>query len=275
MKQARRDTHVWFRDITEDWAVRWDADCVPELRIGFEKLAFRSIGFLGEYQVPGGSLWVHEVLASPKADAFLTLTLSPEHPLKREPRTIPTAILESGLEDGAIIITTNSPEHLWRLNHPKAGVYLEGWSEANPEELWRHHQQRVEDLALERDSAILRHVSMRLRLWIAERCNEVGNHVAVLALLFGVVAFVVGILIPFVRLVDWLDARFRGWLGVFWPLFWFVAIFAIVVLGWWIARSRVVRGWLVGQWFARRFPWPGRRPYHATAEEDATATTRR
>ena len=275
MKQARRDADVWFRDITEDWAVRWGADCVPELRIGFENLAFRSIGFLGEYQVPGGSLWVNEVLASPKADAFLTLTLSPTHPLKRESRTIPTAILESGLEDGSIIITTNSPEHLWRLNHPKAGLYLDGWSEANPEELWRHHQQRVEDLARERASAILRHVSMRLRLWIAERCNEVGNHVAVLALLFGVVAFVVGILIPFVRLVDWLDAPFRGWFGVFWPLFWFVAIFAIVVLGWWLARSRVVTGWLVGQWFARRFPWPGRRPYHLMVEEDPTASTRR
>jgi hypothetical protein len=116
---------------------------------------------------------------------------------------------------------------------------------------------------------------MRLRLWIAERCNEVGNHVAVLALLCGVVAFVVGILIPFVRLVDWLNPRFRGWFGVFWPLFWFVAIFAIVVLGWWIARNRVVRGWLVGQWFARRFHWPRRRPYHPMVEENATACTMR
>jgi hypothetical protein len=215
------------------------------------------------------------VLTSPKADAFLTLTLSPEHPLQREPRTIPTAILESGLEDGSVILTTNYPEHLWRLNHPKAGLYLAGWAEAAPEELWRRHRQRVEDLALERDSPVLPHVSMHLRLKIAERCNEVGNHVAVIALLFGVVTFIVGVVIPFVRLQDWLDAQGRAWFGAFWPLFRLVSLGAVFMAGWWVARSRVARGWLAGQWFARLFSWPRRRPYHPTVEEDSAASTGR
>jgi hypothetical protein len=215
---------------------------------------------------------VYEVLSNASGAAFLTLALAPDHPLRWEPRTLPAATLESGLEDGSIIVTTTSPEHLWRLDHPKAGVYLQGWSEATPEELWQRHRQRVEELALERDSSVLRHVAMPLRLWIAGRCNEVGNCVALVALSMGVAAFV-GVLIPLVRLKDRLDGWGRVWFGGFWPLVWFVGTLAIAVAGLWMVRLRVVRGWVAGQWVARRFPWPRRRRYDATNEADACGTS--
>jgi hypothetical protein len=272
MNKPSQDCDVWFRDVTEDPEACRAADDLPELRTRFENLGFRRVGFLGEYWLPGEAPCVHEVLSSADGGAFLTLALAPDHPLRSDPRTLPTAILESSLEDGSIIITTTYPEHLWRLDHPKAGVYLEGWREAAPEELWGRHQQRVEDLALERDSSVLLHVSMPFRLWIAQRCNEVGNYVALVALLMGVVAFV-GVLIPLVQLKDWLDAWARVWFGAFWPLVWFVSTLALVVAGMWMVRLRVVRGWLVGQWLARRLPWPRRRRYDAMKEADGCRTS--
>jgi hypothetical protein len=273
MNQARQENDVWFAEVTEDPEACRTADHVPELRTSFETLGFRRVGFLGEYQLPGGAVWVHEVLSSANGDAFLTLALIPDHPLRSEPRTIPSAILGSGLEDGSIIITTTSREHLWRLDHPKAGVYLEGWSEATPEELWRRHQQRVEELGLERGSLVLRHVSMPLRLWLAKRCNEVGNHVAVVALMLGMVALV-GTFISFMQLKDWLDAWGRVWFGAVWPLFSLAGILAIGVTGVWLVRLRAVQAWLVGQWFARLFPWPRRRRYDPMNEKDACRTSR-
>jgi hypothetical protein len=271
MSKLPHDTEVWFRDVTEDSEACQVADNLPEWRTGFENLGFRRVGFLAEYQLPGGAFWVHEVQSSPKGDAFLTLALLPDHPLRNGPRSIPSAILESGLEDGSIIITTTNPKHLWRLNHPKAGFYLEGRSEATPEELWRRHQQRVKNLVLGRDSSVLRHVSMPLRLWIAQRSNEVGNYIAVVAFLLGFVTFV-WMLISICSLKGWLDAWARVWFGVFWPLFWLVGFFAIVLVGGWIVRSRVVRAWLAGQWFARQFPWPKRRRYDPVNDVNATRT---
>jgi hypothetical protein len=273
MTNPPQDTEVWFRDVTEDSEACRAVDNVPELRTGFHKLGFRRVGFLAEYRLPGKDPWIQEVLTSADGAAFLTLALLPDHPLRSEPRTIPTATLESALEDGSLLITTTYPEYLWRLNHPKAGLYLEGWSEAAPEELWRRHQQRVEDLALERDSPALRHVSMPLRLWIAQRCNEIGSYVAVVALLVGVVAFG-WVFISLVRLKDWLDAQARLWFGAFWPVFWLVGLLALVGVGVWLVRSRVVRAWLAGQWLARRFPWPRRRRYDPRQEEDVCQTHR-
>jgi hypothetical protein len=273
MAQPPQATDVWFRDVTEDAAACRAADHVPELRRGFENLGFGRVGFLGEYQLPGGALWVHEVLSSADGAAFVTVALAPDHPLRSAPRTIPTATLESALEDGSIVITTTYGEYLWRLHHPKAGLYLEGWSEATLEELWRRHQQRVEELVLERNSSVLRHASMPLRLWIAERCNEVGNHVAVVALLLGVLAFM-GTFISLMRLKDWLDAWARGWFGAFWPLFWFAGILAIAGAGVWLVRSRAVRAWLAGQWLARQFPWPRRRRFDPMNDVGACRTSR-
>lgn len=269
MAQATQATDVWFRAVTEDVEACQAAHPVPEWRPGFAKLGFRHIGFLGEYESPGGPFWVHEVLASANGAAFLTLLLAPDHPLRSRPRTIPTAVLESALEDGSIIITTTYREHLWRLHHPKAGVYLEGWSEASAEELWRRHQQRVEDLVLERNSPVLRHDSMPLRLWIAERCNRVGTHVAVVGLVLGVAAFTPAF-ISLVRLKDWLDAWARGWAGAFWPLFWFGSVLALVGAGIWIVQVRVVSAWRAGQWLARQFPWPRRRRYNPGKEANAS-----
>jgi hypothetical protein len=254
--------YVWFRDLTENAQACRAADHVPELRTRFDFLGFRHVGFLGEYRVPGGALWVYEVLSSASASAFLTLAMAPDHPLRSAPRSRPSATLESALEDGSIVITTTYPEPLWRLDHPKAGVYLEGWGEAAPEELWRRHQQRVEEFGRKRDSAVLRHVSMPLRVWIAERCNEVGNHVAVVALLMGAVAFV-PVLVSLVRLEEWLNCLAPVWFGAFRPLAWSVGTLAVVFAGAWLVRRQVVQGWRLGQWLARRFPWPRRRQYDA------------
>jgi hypothetical protein len=176
------------------------ADYVPELRAGFEELGFRRVGFLGEYEMPGKpTLWVYEVLSSANGDAFLSLYDATVGPLRNQPRTVRTATLETALEDGSIIITTTHDKHLWSLDHPRAGMYLEGWSEASPEELWYQHQQRVESLVRKRDSSVLRHDSMPLRLWIAGRCIQIGSHVAIVALLMGFAAFL-AILITLVRL---------------------------------------------------------------------------
>jgi hypothetical protein len=100
-----RDFENWFRDVTNDRAARRSADHLPELRAAFEELGFRQGGFLGEFNPPG-DLWVYEVLSSPQADAFLTLALAPRGPLITKTRTIPTALLETAMEDGSIVITT-------------------------------------------------------------------------------------------------------------------------------------------------------------------------
>src|SRR5579872_7522131 len=249
MNQPPQVADVWFRDVTDDAETCRAADSLPDWRTRFAALGFHHIGYLGEYRIPGGALWVHEVLSSANGDAYLTLALLPDHPLRSDPRTTPTATLESALEDGSILITTTYPEYLWRLDHPKAGVYLEGWSEATPEELWQHHRQHVEQRALERDSSVLPHVSMALRLWIAERCNEVGDHVAVMALMAGVAAFL-WIFLSLVRLMDWLDAWVRVRFGALRPLFYFLGLAAIAAAGVGLVRSRVMRAWLAGQWFA-------------------------
>lgn len=261
MNQPPKKYDIWFRDVTGDSKSCQAADRVPELRSGYEKLGFRRVGFLGEYQTPGGTLSVHEVLSSANDSTFLTLTLAPDYPLiKSEPRTFPNAVLESALEDGSIIITTTYRERLWRLNHPKAGLFLESSSEATPEELWSLHQRRVEEVVARRGSSLLRHNSMSLRLWIEERCNEVGNYVALFALCVGLAAFVEGMAL-LIRLGDWLNAWGRAWLGAFFLPFWFVVLISIAVAVLWLIRSEVVRGWRVGQWFARQFPWPRRRRY--------------
>jgi hypothetical protein len=266
MNRIERDTRDWFRDMTDVPGAEQAADNVPELRAGFEELGFRRVGFLGEYEMPGKpTLWVYEVLSSANGDAFLTLYRAPDGPLRNKPRIVRTATLETALEDGSIIITTTHDKHLWSLDHPRAGVYLEGWSEVSPEELWYRHQQRVEDLARKRDRSVLRHDSMPLRLWIAGRCIQIGSHVAFVALLMGLAAFV-AVLITLVQLKDWLQAGVGAWFGQFWQLFWFAGLLVILAVGVWLVRNRVVLGWLGGQWLARQFPWPRRQRYHCTEE---------
>src|SRR5215471_15102126 len=134
MNRIERDTRDWFRDMTDAPGAEQAADNVPELRAGFEELGFRRVGFLGEYEMPGKpTLWTYEVLSSASADAFSTLYRAPVGPWRDKRRIVQTATLHTALEDGSIIITTTHDKHLWSLDHPRAGVYLEGWSEASPE----------------------------------------------------------------------------------------------------------------------------------------------
>ena len=266
MNRLERDTRLWFRDMTDAPGAEQAADQVPEMRAGFEKLGFRHVGFLGEYEMPGKpTLWVYEVLSSANGDAFLTLYRAPDGPLRNKPRIVRTATLQTALKDGSIIITTSHDKHLWSLDHPRAGVYLDGWRGALPEELWHQHQQRIETLVQKRVSSVLRHDSMLLRLWIAGRCIQVGSHVAFVALLMGFAAFV-AVLITLVRLKDWLQAAVGAWFGPFWQLFWFAGLLAILAAGVWLVRNRVMQGWLGGQWLARQFPWP-RRQHYDVAED--------
>src|SRR5438045_2032735 len=111
--------------VEDAWAL---ADQTPELRAGFEKLGFRHLGLIG-HNLGEGTLWVYEVLVSPKRDAFLTLVLHPDHPLKTKPRILPSATLQTALSDGSVINTTTCPMQYRLLNHPKAGSYLDGWDE--------------------------------------------------------------------------------------------------------------------------------------------------
>src|SRR5262249_26759470 len=100
MSQPPLQSGEFYRDLSQDVGASQAADQVPELRLGFEKLGFRHLGFFGEYAHPGGKLWVQEVLASPRHDAFLTLSLSPPGFLNNNNRTVPTATLHSVLQDG-------------------------------------------------------------------------------------------------------------------------------------------------------------------------------
>lgn len=268
MSQSPQKNDIWFRDVTEDSEACQTADRVSELRRDFERLGFRRVGFLGEYQTPGGILWVHEVLSSTNGDAFLTLTLVSDQPLtRRGPRTIPTAILQSALEDGSILITTTCREHRWRLNHPKAGLYLEDWVEATPEELWHRHQQRIGEVIAERNSLVLPHVSMSLCLWIQERCRKIGNYVALVAVCVCFIIAMEGWLL-FWQLEHWLNAGILVPFGVFGLPLWLVSFFAMAAVVMWLIRNEVVRGWRVGQWFARQFPWPRRRRYDPMKMEE-------
>jgi hypothetical protein len=146
------------------------------------------------------------------------------------------------------------------LDHPKAGVHLEGLPDATPVDLWRQHQERVAELSGERFSPVLRHDSMSLRIWIAERCREIGNFVALAGLFIGFLAFV-GVLASILQFMEWFNAQARAWFGPWFPLFWLVGIFLMCGAAMWLGRRRVLGGWLGGHWLARQLAWPRRRRY--------------
>jgi hypothetical protein len=248
-----------FVDLSGDeeaWAL---ADQMPELRAGFEKLGFRHLGLLGHH-LGEGLLWVFEVLVSPKEDAFLTLVLHPDHPLKTKPRIVPSAILHTALSDGTIVSTTTNPMQYRLLNHPKAGSYLDGWDEATPGELWDRHRQRVAEAAAERIGPILPHDAMPLRIHIAQRLWTVGLVMFIVPVLLGLVTLV-GLVVLCMQVVEWFRvlavARGGIWLPIIFYTGGLLAFFGMHTLGW----SRLRYSWLGGEWLARQFPWPRPQPF--------------
>lgn len=246
-----------FADVTHDEDAVARADLVPELRAGFEALGFRPLGFLGDRPYEG-RLWVHEVLTSPEQDAFVTLALSPPSIVQLEPRTLPTAILQTALENGSIVVTTNCPGQFRLLNHPRAGSYLEGWTHATPAELWERHRQRVDEIFIDQATSLLPHETMDLRLRIAERCTAVALFVGVCGLLSWAVAFV-GLGALWFQVMRWLHELFGG-AGLWGPIVFSIATLPIMAAFGWLAYNRMIISWAAGERLARLFPWPRRRP---------------
>src|SRR5437899_1054061 len=209
-----------FADVTYDDDAVARADQVPELRSHFEKLGFRSLGFMAHRPFEH-IFWVHEVLTSSEEDAFVTLALSPSNILKTEPRTVPIAILQTALANGSVIVTTNCPAQLRLLNHPKAGSFLEGRSAASAEELWDRHRERVAEIRFDEATSLLPHDTMDLRLRIAERCTAVAHFVVAFALLSAFFAFV-GMGILWLEAMSWFNSQVLGgavaWAFVFFTL---------------------------------------------------------
>jgi hypothetical protein len=254
-----------FHDVTNDPQARGRVDQLPESRVRLEKLGFRPLGYLGDELIPGQTPWVHEVLTSPEGDAFATLALSPPHPLQTRPRTIPTVVLHTVLEDGSIIITTTFPKYLRFLDHPKAGSYLDGSTDVSPEEIWQWHKERVAEIAGVRECSPLRHDSMRLRIWIGERCYLVSSFVTRMVVV-SVEVVTVAFIIAFSQIMDAFHLQLVRWFGAaFWRTFyWLIGVLLIVAAGWFVLWSRVQAAWRVGQWLARLRAWPRRRPYEPT-----------
>jgi hypothetical protein len=253
-----------FSDVTDDRDARAHVDHIPESRACLEQLGFRPVGFLGDELIPGQT-WVHEVLASPQGDAFVTLALSPPHPLTTKPRIIATLVLHTVLEDGSIIITTTCPEYARFLDHAKVGSYLEGCSGASAKEIWQRHKERVAEIAGARESSPLRHDSMRLRIWIGERCYQVSSFVA-RVVVSSVIVVTAAFMIGFSEFMHLFRLQIAVWFGAaFWQsLGWAIGILLIGTAGLWILRSRVEAAWRVGQWLARLRAWPRRQPYDPT-----------
>jgi hypothetical protein len=256
---ARHSLPERFVDLSGDeeaWAL---ADQMPELRAGYEELGFRHVGLLG-HNLGEGMLWVHEVLVSPRQDAFLTLVLHPDHPLKTKPRNVPSAILQTALSDGTVISTTTNTMQYRLLNHPKAGSYLDGGEGATPVELWDRHRQRVDEAAAERTGPILLHDAMPLRIQIAQRLWTVGLTMFIVPLLLGLVT-AVGLVALCIQVVEWfrLLAVARG--GIWLPIIFYggglIAFVGMRTFGW----TRLQHSWLGGEWLARQFPWPRPRPF--------------
>jgi hypothetical protein len=262
---SQRNRLARFHDVTNDPAARARVDQLPESRVRLEKLGFRPLGFLGDELIPGQTPWVHEVLASPQGDAFVTLALSPPHPLQTRPRTIPTLVLHTVLEDGSIIITTTFPEYLRFLDHPKAGSYLDGSTDISPEEIWQWHKERALEIAGARESSPLRHDSMRLRIWIGDRCYRVSSFVARVVVV-SVEVVTVAFIVAFSEVMRSFRVQLAAWFGAaFWQtLFWLVGVLLIAAAGLFVLWSRVKAAWRVGQWLARLRAWPRRRPYDPT-----------
>jgi len=243
--------------MTADVDAALRADQLPEPRADFANLGFRELGFLGDNPIPGGPIWVHEVLMSPNGEALLTLAFSPPDPLRYRPRAIPTLTLQTALADGSLIVTTSCPEYLRFLHHPRAGSYLEGLPGAVPEELWQSHEQRVEAFSQVRNSPVLRHDSMALRITIADRCHAISVFVARWVVL-SVVFVLIGSTGSYIGLMHRLNVLFQPWFGVA-IAFLGSALLGIVAM--WTLRNQVVRGWLGGEWLARQFPCPRRMPF--------------
>jgi len=255
-----------FSDRTPDDDARARADQLPETRATFASLGFLQVGFIGDNPIPGGEVWVHEVLKSGSGLAFLTLALSPPDPLSFRPRTLPASTLHSALADGSLIVTTTCPQYLRFLHHPRAGCFLEGMPGAAPEELWKCHEQRVEEISGARNSGILRHDSMGLRILIADRCCGISVFVARCVVLS--VAFVlITSMCAYLGLMHRLNVFLQPWFGITLA---FLGSSLLAIMSLWMLRKQVARSWLRGEWLARQVPWPGRKPFVNNSDRSAS-----
>jgi hypothetical protein len=251
-----------FSDVTADEEARACVDQLPEPRAAFANLGFRQLGFLGDNPIPGGAVWVHEVLMSPNGEALLTLAFCPPDPLRFRPRAIPTLTLHTALADGSLVVTTSCPEYLRFLHHPRAGSCLEGLPGAVPEDLWHRHEQRVEAFSQVRNSPVLRHDSMALRIKVADRCDAISVFAARWVVL-SVALVWLSLGSSAIGLMNRFNVLFQPWFGMHLALIASSLVAMAAML--WTLRNQVVRGWLGGEWLARQFPWPKPRPFEHRA----------